>query len=556
MEKFKELGLSDTILKVIAKQGFDEPTEIQVKSIPLVLEGKDVVAESATGSGKTLAFSVGILQSTMPTKGIQALILSPTRELAHQISDEIIKFSKNRKLRIALIYGGVSINPQMSALRKADIVVATPGRLLDHLGRGTIDLSRVSTVILDEADRMFDMGFIDDIREILSHCPKKRQTLLFSATISNAVMSIAKKYMNSPVRVNAASRIDPKLLKQVFYDAGSNSKFPLLVYLLKEETPGLVMIFCNTRNNVDYVADNLKAQGINATAIHGGLSQEKRSKTLGKFHSKTVTVLVCTDVAARGLDIKGVSHVYNYDVTNDSKQYIHRIGRTARAGEDGIAITLLTKRDYENYTRLLSEQKVNIEELPMPKVPRIEMQKTSPKTRFGGRDSGRGGSRGGSRGGYDSERGSSSRGRDYNSGSRSGSRERGYSSGRGTRGRSYGNATSSDGRSSAPRSSAPRGSSSRGGSSSFRSSAPRGRSSSQGRSGYDTEGGSSRDNSRSRRDSARSSSRGSSSEKRFSSAPRSSAPRGRSSAPRGGSSGPRRSAPKPRGAPRGGRAKK
>ncbi len=541
MEKFRELGLSEPILKVIAKQGFEEPTEIQVKSIPLVLEGKDVVAESATGSGKTLAFSAGILQSTMPTKGIQALILSPTRELAHQIADEIVKFSKNRTLRIALIYGGVSINPQISALRKADIVVATPGRLLDHLGRGTINLSRVSTVIMDEADRMFDMGFIDDIREILSHCPKKRQTLLFSATISNAVMSIAKKYMNSPIRVNAKSRIDPKLLKQVFYDVGSHSKFPLLVHLLKEETSGLVMIFCNTRNNVDYVADNLKAQGINATAIHGGLSQDKRSRTLGKFHSKTVTVLVCTDVAARGLDIKGVSHVYNYDVTNDSKQYIHRIGRTARAGGGGNAITLLTKRDYENYTRLLSEQKVNIEELPMPKVQRIEMQKSSPKTRFGGRDSGsRDGSRG--RGGYDSERGSSSRGRGYNSGSRGNSSDRGYSPGRGTRGRSYANSGSSE--RSSDRSFASRGRLSSGGYAG-RSFASRGRSSSQGRGGYDSEGGSQRDNSRARRDSSRaagissSSSRGSS-EKRFSSAPKRSsssgrgAPRRSSSAPRGG----------------------
>ena len=521
MEKFKELGLSEPILKIIKKEGFEEPTEIQVKTIPLVLEGKDVVAESATGSGKTLAFSAGILQSTIPTKGIQSLILSPTRELAHQIADEIIKFSKNRQLRVALIYGGVSINPQMSALRKADVVVATPGRLLDHLGRGTINLSRASTVVLDEADRMFDMGFIDDIRDILSHCPSKRQTLLFSATISNDVMLIAKKYMHNPIKVNAASRIDPKLLKQVFYDVKQNSKFPLLVHLLEEERTGLVMIFCNTRHNVDYVADNLQAQGINATATHGGFSQDKRSKTMDKFHSKSVNVLVCTDVAARGLDVKGVSHVYNYDVPNDSRQYIHRIGRTARAGEDGNAITILSRRDYENFTKLLNEQHVKLEELNLPKVKRIEMKKTSPKTRFGG-------------GGRDSGRGR---------GFGSGNRER--SSGRGSRGRSFGRSRDSeDNDSSRGRSSPSRSSSTRSGAGSRGRSSSGPRSSSSGRSSSPRSSGSGR----------------SSSAPRSSGSGRSSGPRsnssGRSSGPRSGDSGSRgRSSSRPRSSSSGSRGR-
>ncbi len=507
MEKFEKLGLSEPILKVIKKQGFEAPTEVQEKSIPLVLEGKDIVAESATGSGKTLAFSAGILQSTMPTKGIQSLILSPTRELAHQISDEILKFSKNRQLKVALVYGGVSINPQISALRRADVVVATPGRLLDHLGRGTINLTRVSTVVLDEADRMFDMGFIDDIKDILSHCPKKRQTLLFSATISDDVMFIAKKYMHDPVRVRAGARVDPKKLKQTFYDVKQNSKFPLLVHLLQNEETGLVMIFCNTRHNVDYVADNLKAQGINATAIHGGLSQDKRSKTMNKFHSKSVEVLVCTDVAARGLDVKGVSHVYNYDVPNDSKQYIHRIGRTARAGKDGNAITILSRRDYENFTRLLNEQQVKLEELDLPKVQRIEMVKSSPKTRFGGR-------------GRDSGRGRSpSRGR-FNDTERS--------SGRGSRGRSFGRSReTSDGDS--ERSPRGRSSGSRERSPRSRSSSPRGSSSGPARSSGSRE---------------RSSSDSSSSPRRFSS--------GRSTGPKKGGSGPRgRSSSRPKSGSRG-----
>jgi ATP-dependent RNA helicase DeaD len=522
MEKFRELGLIEPILRVIKKEGFEKPTEIQEKTIPLVLEGKDVVAESATGSGKTLAFSVGILQSSLLGKGIQALILSPTRELAHQISDELNKFSKHRQLKTALIYGGVSINPQISALRKADVVVATPGRLLDHLSRGTVNLSRVSTVILDEADRMFDMGFIDDIREILSHCPTKRQTLLFSATISDDVMLIAKKYMHNPTRINAGKRVDPTKLKQVYYDVDSKLKFPLLVNLLNAEKTGLVMIFCNTRVNVDFVASNLKALGINATAIHGGFSQDKRTKTMTKFHSKSVHVLVCTDVAGRGLDVKGVSHVYNYDIPNESKQYIHRIGRTARAGEEGNAITILSRRDYENFTRVLDEQRVKIRELALPKIERVEITYKS-----GSRSDSRGGSRSGSRGNF-GPRGSGSRG---------GSRER--SAGRGSRGRSFGRSRDSSEENSAPRgrSSSGRGSSSRGGydsergSSSSRSRSPRSGSGSRG--GYDSERGSSSSRSRSPRSGSGRSSSGRGSGSRGGSS------RGPSSDSRGRSSGGR-----------------
>jgi len=230
MKTFKELGISEDILRVIKKLGFEAPTEIQEKTIPAVLDGKDVVAESATGSGKTLAFAIGLLQSSIPGKGIQGLIITPTRELANQIVQEIGKFAKHKNLKFAAIFGGVAINPQFEDLKRAEIVIGTPGRLLDHIGRGSINLSRVSTVILDEADRMFDMGFIDDTKEILSHTPKKRQTLLFSATISGDVIYLSKRFMNEPIKVNAASRVDPKKLKQIFYDVDTSMKFSLLVH--------------------------------------------------------------------------------------------------------------------------------------------------------------------------------------------------------------------------------------------------------------------------------------------------------------------------------------
>ena len=440
MENFRKLGIDEKLLRVIEKKGFEEPTEIQEKAIPLVLKGKDIVAESATGSGKTLAFSVGILQSIISGNGIQALILSPTRELADQISRELISFSRYNKLRICLITGGVAINPQFTNLKRADIVIATPGRILDHIQRGTVDFRRVNVLILDEADRMFDMGFIDDIKSIIHALPKKRQTMLFSATMSNEVMFIAKRYMNSPVRVNAESRVDPNKLKQVYYDVSSKLKFPLLVTLLGKEKTGLVMVFCNTRINVDFVADNLKALGIDAIAIHGGFTQNKRTKTMDKFHSKSAEVLVCTDVAARGLDIKGVSHVYNYDIPNESKQYLHRIGRTARAGEEGIAVSILSRRDYDNFTSIIEGFKVSVKELELPKIERVEIAHKSSPGRSRG-DRGRGSSRSSGRGRSDrgNSRGSSDRSSSRRSSDRSSSRgssSRGASSGRGSVGSS------------------------------------------------------------------------------------------------------------------------
>ena len=382
MKGFKELGLSQPILNVIEKEGFEEPTEIQRKSIPLVLEGKNVIAGSATGSGKTLAFGSGIIHKSDPGNGLQAIVLTPTRELAQQVSKELKKFSAHKKLHVATIYGGVGINPQIESLKTADVVVGTPGRILDHMERRTIILSRIRVLVLDEADRMLDMGFLEDVERIVNACPRERQTLMFSATISYDVERLWKRYMSDAVQVSAETYVDPTKMTQVYYDVMDNARFSLLVHLLKQEHPGLVMVFCNTRTNVDFVTNNLQVNGIKAIAIHGGFSQDKRDKTMDQFHSKDVQVLVCTDVAARGLHIEGVSHVYNYDIPDDSKESVHRIGRTARAGKEGMVINLLAHRDWDNFTRVLRDNmELDIVKQETPYIPRAKIT-WKPEPRF------------------------------------------------------------------------------------------------------------------------------------------------------------------------------
>ncbi|MFC1454627.1 DEAD/DEAH box helicase [Candidatus Undinarchaeota archaeon] len=413
VEEFKKLGLIEPILDAIAEQDFDIPTEIQILSVPPVVAGKDVIARAATGSGKTLAFAAGIIQNSKKGQGIQALLLTPTRELAVQVARAIKGFSKYKSLKIVTVYGGVPINRQIHALETADVVVATPGRLLDHLERGTIRLNEVKTLVLDEADTMLDMGFINDVRKIISACPKERQTLLFSATVSSAVSRLAKEYLNSPQEIFAESYVDPTKLEQVYYDVPTKQKFSLLVHMLKHEDAKLVMVFCNTRRFVDYVSKNLKQQGIDALAIHGGFQQSKRSKALDSFHSHTIRVLVCTDVAARGLDIPHVSHIYNYDIPKESKQYVHRIGRTARAGKEGKVINILSTRDHENFRRVCSENDLQITRMEPPQTERIDARppERGDRRQGGNRRGGAGSNRGRSGGRTDGNRSRSPGGR-------------------------------------------------------------------------------------------------------------------------------------------------
>lgn len=374
MNQFRDFSLSKPILKSIEEKDFEKPTEIQNKALPPILEGKDVIAGSATGSGKTLAFASGIIENyDQSLNEIQGLVLAPTRELAKQVSKMIKEFSQHREYNLATIYGGVGYEPQYNAIKTADTVVATPGRLLDIIGKGKIDLSHVNTFVLDEADRMLDMGFIDDVEEIMKETPEEKQTVFTSATIRGEVVNLADKYMETPEKIYAKRKVDPKKLEQVYYDIPGHLKLSLLVHLLDEEDSGLVMVFCNTRRTVDFVARNLKKQDIDAHAIHGGFSQKQRDKAMDKFENKSVEVLVCTDVAARGLDIDNISHVYNYDIPNDSKQYMHRIGRTARAGEEGKAINILAKDQHDDFRRVLKDNDVDIEKKEAPYVEKVNV---------------------------------------------------------------------------------------------------------------------------------------------------------------------------------------
>jgi ATP-dependent RNA helicase DeaD len=403
MERFRKLGLSEHIVKVVHELGYIEPTEIQAKTIPMVLAGRDIIGASATGSGKTLAFGAGIIQSSTRGAGIQALVLTPTRELAEQVTQALRGFAKHYGLVIQDIYGGVSINPQIDGLKRADVVVGTPGRILDHLERGTLNLSKIQILVLDEADRMADMGFLPDVERIIRKCPEGRQTMLFSATMSPDIEHISGKHMRDPAYVAVEQYVDASKLKHYLYDVPTNMKFSLLVHLLKtDKSSGLVMVFCNTRTTVDTISTNLERMGLQATAIHGGFSQNQRSKALSMFTDKHTRILVCTDVAARGLDIPNVSHIYNYDMPKSSIDYIHRVGRTARAGKEGQAISIVCERDYPNLKEVERDKSLKLVEKHLPEFPRVPL--VFERGRRGGRDDrggrgGFGGRSGGSGGG-------------------------------------------------------------------------------------------------------------------------------------------------------------
>ena len=388
--KFKKLGLNLPILQVCEEEEFTTPTEIQEKAIPYVLSGKDVIGEAATGSGKTLAFAAGIIHKTEKGQGLQSLVITPTRELAHQVAEMIQKLAKYKPMRITEIYGGVSINPQIKDLRKADVVIGTPGRLLDHISRGSIKFNRIKILVLDEADRLLDMGFLPDVEKIINKLPEYRQTMLFSATIATEVSNLAQRYMHNPVDIEAESYVDPRKLTQFYYTTQDSLKFSLLVHLMKQDkTKGLTMIFCNTRHYADILATNLLASNLQAVALHGGFTQHDRSRRLRQFQEKKYKILVATDVAARGLDIQGVTTIYNYDLPEGRKQYIHRIGRTARAGNDGKAITIVSQRDNEKFYFLFRDNRNGIQKKEAPFVKRIQTPRR-PSSRGNGNRNSRG----------------------------------------------------------------------------------------------------------------------------------------------------------------------
>ena len=338
------MNLSHHVLKDLSYHGLENPMPIQAQAIPVLLKGRDLIGEAKTGTGKTLAFAIPIIERTDLSKNrVQSLVLTPTRELAEQVAGEIQKVGYQKKVRVAAFYGGKSINNQARQLFKGvHVAVGTPGRVLDLIGRRMLALDQVNMLVLDEADRMLDMGFIDDIREIISHVPPVRQTMLFSATIPEEIQVLAKEIMWEPEVISILSEdrtVDE--ITQEYYETTKTAKFDLFIDVMRKEQPESAIVFCNTKSWADTLAKLMNRHGFRAQAIHGDLSQNQRDSVMEDFRNKKLKYLVATDVAARGLDIDDVSHVFNYDIPKEKENYVHRIGRTARAGKTGKAISFI-----------------------------------------------------------------------------------------------------------------------------------------------------------------------------------------------------------------------
>jgi len=371
---FKQLGINENIIKALSECGISNPTDIQSQAIPIIKSGKDIIGKSKTGSGKTAAFGIPLLDSLNHSSRVQALILAPTRELALQISGELEKFGKHTDLTFATVFGGVSMHHQIRKIRNADIVIGTPGRVLDHLNQKTLKLSGLTHFILDEADQMVDMGFIRDIEKILRYAPKRKQMILFGATISHEIDLIRERYMNRPIIAESEVHVTEEYLEQYYYNIQKHKKFSLLVHLLKTEKSNQIIVFCSNIRTVEVVSKNLKSQGIKAGMIHGKMKQNKRIRAITEFNNGDRSILVASPVAARGLDIKNVSHIFNYDLSKDPQEYVHRVGRTARAGETGKAFTLLSARDHPAFGQILQNYDLNIQELQIDNFPIVKFE--------------------------------------------------------------------------------------------------------------------------------------------------------------------------------------
>jgi ATP-dependent RNA helicase RhlE len=399
---FKELGLSAEILRAVSEQGYSEPTPVQRQAIPVILQGKDLLAGAQTGTGKTAGFTLPLLQllTDKPSlsarnRPVRALILVPTRELAAQVEQSVLTYGKHLPLKSAVVFGGVKINPQIQKLRSGvDILVATPGRLLDHVSQRTVDLSRVEILVLDEADRMLDMGFVRDIRKILALLPGKRQNLLFSATYSDDMRKFSETLLEAPTHIEVARRNTPtELVDQVIHPVDRERKRELLSFMVGSQNWRQALVFTRTKHGANRLSQQLEQDGISSSAIHGNKSQGARTRALAEFKNGDIRVLVATDVAARGLDIDQLPHVVNYDLPNVPEDYVHRIGRTGRAGNEGQAVSLVCIDEHEllgDIERLLKR------DLPRVVIPgyepdpsiRAEPIKMGGKGRGNGRSSG------------------------------------------------------------------------------------------------------------------------------------------------------------------------
>ena len=374
ISSFSELALCSELQETLQTLGYKKPTPIQLKAIPLVLQGEDLLAEAQTGTGKTASFALPIIQKLSQSepspeyRHIRALVLAPTRELAIQVADNTLEYGRALSMRVMSIYGGVRLDNQIRKLKRgADIIVATPGRLLDLLQQKVINLEHLEFLVLDEADRMLDLGFIEPIKKIMEYAAEPRQTLLFSATADESIEVLADFYLNDPKKVKVSPRNSTaSQVKQYAYAVDNSDKADVLSYLIKEGRWGQVLVFVRTKKRVDEVTDYLKKDGVDAASIHGDKTQRERIRMLGEFVSGELQILVATDVAARGLDIESLPHVVNYDLPNVPEAYVHRIGRTGRAGENGEAISLVSPAEREFLSRIekLIKQKIKLRPVP------------------------------------------------------------------------------------------------------------------------------------------------------------------------------------------------
>lgn len=372
---FSSLGIDARVAAALAALGYEEPTPVQRAAIPPLLAGRDILAQAATGTGKTAAFALPLLHrvspDAQPKERTTALILCPTRELAMQVAEAVHRYGKSMGVQVLAIYGGASMETQIRALKRGvDVVVATPGRALDHIRRKTLHLGSLKTVVLDEADEMLDMGFADELEAILEATPKTKQTALFSATLPPRIASIAQRQLNNPVTVRIDREIvadgESARVRQVAYMVPRAHKMMALARVLDIEHPTSTIVFCRTRNEVDELTETLIGRGLRAEALHGGLSQDQRDRVMNKFRAKKTDLLIATDVAARGLDVKHVSHVVNFDVPVDAETYVHRIGRTGRAGREGVAITFAEPREHRLLRNIerMTAQRIEIATVP------------------------------------------------------------------------------------------------------------------------------------------------------------------------------------------------
>ncbi|MGC4378453.1 DEAD/DEAH box helicase [Fictibacillus sp. Mic-4] len=371
MTTFNELGLSKELLKSINNMGFEEATPIQRDTIPTALKGIDLIGQAQTGTGKTAAFGIPLIEKiNVADRKIQGIVLAPTRELAVQVGEELNKIGQFKGIRTLPIYGGQSIVRQIKALKNnPHIIVGTPGRVIDHINRKTLKLEDVHTVVLDEADEMLNMGFIEDIETILENVPTERHTMLFSATMPKQIQKLAERFMKDVLIIKVkASEMTVRSIEQEYVEVKEKQKFDVLTRLLDIHSPELAIVFGRTKRRVDELTEALNKRGYSAEGIHGDLPQSKRDMVLRAFKNNTIEVLVATDVAARGLDISGVSHVYNFDIPQDPESYVHRIGRTGRAGKTGYAITFITPREFDHLYTIERITKRKLVRRPVPSL--------------------------------------------------------------------------------------------------------------------------------------------------------------------------------------------